>query len=198
MNDNYKKCVLKTGKSLYKIAHETGIPYTTLNELHNGKKNINNVAAETVYKLCLYFNCNMNELLNPFPLLKNSQGTYMGIKYKWEPYLEGIELHIFDEEDDIVLTQISPAIPRWYECYTHEILEMLIEMYIKKKKAKEKLVDNELLMIINDKYYVTYKGKREYLCKNNKLNTTYINDIMKTYINNQDRIERLDTWMTKI
>ena len=51
MNDRLKKKIKETGKSIYKISQESGIPYTTLNELINDKKNINNKAAETVYKL---------------------------------------------------------------------------------------------------------------------------------------------------
>ena len=63
MNDNFKQKVKKTGKSIYKISQESGIPYTTLSELMNGKKNINHTSAETVYKLCLYLNCNINDIL---------------------------------------------------------------------------------------------------------------------------------------
>ena len=64
MNDRLKKKIKETGKSIYKISQESGIPYTTLNELINDKKNINNKAAETVYKLSLYLNCNIDEILN--------------------------------------------------------------------------------------------------------------------------------------
>ena len=54
MNDNFNHMIKETGKSIYKISQESGIPYTTLNELVNEKKNINYTSAETVYKLCLY------------------------------------------------------------------------------------------------------------------------------------------------
>ena len=35
MNEKYKLQIKKTNKSLYQISHETGIPYTILNELNN-------------------------------------------------------------------------------------------------------------------------------------------------------------------
>ena len=140
MNDYFKKRIRETGKSLYQISHETGISYTVLSELKNDKKSINNISSETTYKLCLYFQCNMEDLLNPFPLLQNSQGTYMGIKYKWTNFRNsGLSLHIYDADNDIVLTEIELAIPRWYEYYLHGITEMLIENYIRKRKIMEEL-----------------------------------------------------------
>lgn len=140
MNTNIINIINQSKKSLYKISQDTGIPYTTINELYNNKKNINNIAAETVYKLSLYFNCDIKDILNPFPLLKGSKGKYMGIKYKWISYASGLELHIFDKGEDIVLTQINPAIPKWYKYYSCEIIKMLIENYINNKKIEEKLL----------------------------------------------------------
>ena len=64
MNDNFNHMIKETGKSIYKISQESGIPYTTLNELVNEKKNINYTSAETVYKLCLYLKCDMSDILN--------------------------------------------------------------------------------------------------------------------------------------
>ena len=45
MNENFTKLVRKSGKSLYKINKETGIPYTTLSELFTGKKSVNHIAT---------------------------------------------------------------------------------------------------------------------------------------------------------
>ena len=38
MNDNFNHMIKETGKSIYKISQESGIPYTTLNELVNRKE----------------------------------------------------------------------------------------------------------------------------------------------------------------
>lgn len=139
MNENYREKVKYTNKSLYQISNETGISYTILSELKNNKKDINHITSETVYKLCLYFHCKMEDIMNPFAILKNSKGTYLGMQYKWDSFDEGIELHIYDEDVDIILTRVNPAIPRFYNQY-HYIAEMLIEKYIKQKQAEEKLL----------------------------------------------------------
>ena len=62
MNSNLQEKVKETGKSIYKISQESGIPYTTLNELMNEKKNINNTSAETVYKLSQYAFMHKNDV----------------------------------------------------------------------------------------------------------------------------------------
>ena len=139
MKEKYRGMVKDTNKSLYQISHETGIPYTILNELKNEKKDINNIASETVYKLCLYFGCQMEDIMNPFAILKNSKGVYFGMKYKWNSFDDGIELHIYDNDADITLTRVNPVIPRFYNEY-HNIAEMLIEKYIKQKHIEEELL----------------------------------------------------------
>ena len=60
-----------------------GIPYTTLNELMNDKSHINQITSETTCKLCLYFDCSPQNLLDDFPLLQNSSGKYLGLRYQW-------------------------------------------------------------------------------------------------------------------
>jgi DNA-binding Xre family transcriptional regulator len=77
MNDNFNHMIKETGKSIYKISQESGIPYTTLNELVNEKKNINYTSAETVYKLCLYLKCDMSEMMSFF--LRMEKETILGI-----------------------------------------------------------------------------------------------------------------------
>lgn len=139
MNEKYKLLIKKTKKSLYQISHETGIPYTVLNELKNEKKNINHIASETVYKLCLYFDCSMEEIINPFPILKNCQGKYLGIKYKWIPCESGVKLYIYNDNDSTILTQVDPIVPRFYHQYQN-IAKMLIENHINLKHIEENLL----------------------------------------------------------
>ena len=50
-------------KSLYKVSQESGVPYATLNELHNGKTKIQKCNAGTVYKLAKYFGVSMESML---------------------------------------------------------------------------------------------------------------------------------------
>lgn len=140
MNSNLKEKVKETGKSIYKISQESGIPYTTLNELMNEKKNINNTSAETVYKLSLYLNCNVNEILNSIAFLENGKGTYLGYRYYWKTTDEGIELHIIDNEKDLILLTLKKMCHDLYDCYLKQVPEMMIENYDDEKREWEALL----------------------------------------------------------
>ena len=140
MNSNLKEKVKETGKSIYKISQESGIPYTTLNELMNEKKNINNTSAETVYKLSLYLNCNVNEILNSIVFLENGKGTYLGYHYYWKTTDEGIELHIIDNEKDLILLTLKKMCHDLYDCYLKQVPEMMIENYDDEKREWEALL----------------------------------------------------------
>ena len=76
MNENFIDLMKNTGKSIYQISRETGIPYTTLSELVNEKVNINKCAAGMVHKLTLYLKCSIEDILNREPLIANKSGTY--------------------------------------------------------------------------------------------------------------------------
>ena len=140
MNDNFKQKVKKTGKSIYKISQESGIPYTTLSELMNGKKNINHTSAETVYKLCLYLNCNINDILNNVGLLENGKGVYLGYHYQQKKTDNGIELHITDNNRDLVLLTLKTMCQDLYRCYMKQVPEMMIENYDEEKRGWEGLL----------------------------------------------------------
>ncbi len=64
MNESLLNMIRQKKVSLYQIAKELDIPYTTLSNLHTGKLSINKCAAETVYKLSVYLGCSVPELLN--------------------------------------------------------------------------------------------------------------------------------------
>ncbi len=85
-------------------------------------------------------NDQMQDLLNQFLLLENSNGYYQGIHYKWIRSEKGIELHIEDAGEDRVLTTLKKMIPNAYEYYVHEIPEMLIEDYFEEKKELEEML----------------------------------------------------------
>ena len=67
-----KQYIKENNKKISEISKESGIPYSTLSELANGKKKIGKCNAETVYNLAHYLNITMEELLvsendNPYP-----------------------------------------------------------------------------------------------------------------------------------
>lgn len=126
MNENFTKLVRKSGKSLYKINKETGIPYTTLSELFTGKKSVNHIATQTVYKLCLYFNCDISELLNNVFIMDNISGVYEGCKYVWKNNILSINdknkhIHTFNLEN------INTKHPfKFAKCYAESVIDELI------------------------------------------------------------------------
>lgn len=140
MNDNLREKIKETGKSIYKISQESGIPYTTLSELINEKKNINNTSSETVYKLSLYLNCDVNEILNNIAFLENGKGTYLGYRYYWKTTNDGIELHILDNNKDLVLLTLKKMCHDLYDCYLKQVPEMMIEDYDDEKREWEALL----------------------------------------------------------
>ncbi|MBQ8814792.1 MAG: helix-turn-helix transcriptional regulator [Lachnospiraceae bacterium] len=51
--------------SKYRLSKNSGIPYTTLTDILNGKARLEKCSAETVYKLARELNISMEELLAP-------------------------------------------------------------------------------------------------------------------------------------
>ncbi len=139
MNDSVKRYIAESGKSIYKISKETGIPYTTLSELMHDKSHVNQIASETVCKLCLYFCCSYSDLLDDFPFLNNSSGRYKGVRYLWKQTSRGIELHIDDKKTDVILATLRRMVPSKYSYYQHEIPELLIDTYLEDKMGWEAL-----------------------------------------------------------
>lgn len=50
----------------YRLAKNTGIPYTTLTDILSGKANLKKCSAETVYKLAKEFGVPMEALISPY------------------------------------------------------------------------------------------------------------------------------------
>lgn len=51
--------------SIYRLSKESGIPYTTLNDIVSGKARLEKCSAETIYKLSKALDISMEELLEP-------------------------------------------------------------------------------------------------------------------------------------
>ena len=56
----------KRNLSKYRLSKNSGIPYTTLTDIINGKAQLEKCSAETVYKLSRELNIPMEELLSPY------------------------------------------------------------------------------------------------------------------------------------
>lgn len=79
IGDNmFKKYLLDKKISVYKLSEISNIPYTTLNELINGKKNINDCKIKTIECLSKSLNISIESLLN---MLNNRK---VNISNSWE------------------------------------------------------------------------------------------------------------------
>lgn len=145
LNGNFL-CHMKTcKKTAYQISKETGIPYTTISELANGKININKCAADTVFRLSLYFQCSMDEILNQVSLLTNVSGIYRNVKYQWKPSRDDlVELHIWDRGEERVLDKGNYSQAHFYKVYG-DMTKRIIDGYIEEKEGKALL--NESLFL---------------------------------------------------
>lgn len=56
----FKHLVIRHNKSLYSIANESDVPYTTVSDLFHQKTKIENMTAKNVYKLSRSFNMSMD------------------------------------------------------------------------------------------------------------------------------------------
>ena len=80
-------------------------------------------------------------------------------------------------------------------------LDMPIDVFYNLAKAltpTPKLDDGYKIEMSKGKYYIIYNNTKQYLCRNTDTNAVFIEDIAKTYIGNQQRKERMESWMTKI
>ncbi len=139
MNRNFieKKDSLKV--SAYRLSKDTGIPYTTISELCTGKTDINKCSADTVYKLAVYFNCDMKDILNYVDTMENYSGKYNKLKFRWIPRQDGISLTI--EKDG--MTIVIDTIPRVYTSRPNDFkkafTELLIDNYLEEKELEKML-----------------------------------------------------------
>lgn len=142
MNEQLITYFKKSEQTIYYTSKRTGIPYTTLSELLNQKIDINKCAAGMVYRLSLYFHCNIENLLNADPLIINTSGTYRQIKYKWvAAQTPGyVQLKIQDHGNELIIDQGRYTQSRFYDMY-QGLTEALIDAYIQQKKAEEMIND---------------------------------------------------------
>jgi plasmid maintenance system antidote protein VapI len=52
--------------TLYQLSKNSGVPYTTVNDIYHGRTSLDKCTAETVYKLAKELNLSMEELLSPY------------------------------------------------------------------------------------------------------------------------------------
>ena len=64
MNSGFKEALGKSGMSMYSLAKQTDVPYTTINRLVNERLSINNCNAGAVFKIASALGVQMETLMN--------------------------------------------------------------------------------------------------------------------------------------
>lgn len=80
----FKEYLKEKKLSIYKLAEISNVPYTTLNELINGKKNITDCKIKTIASIANALNCSIETLL------KLLNGQNMVLSNSWENNKEKI------------------------------------------------------------------------------------------------------------
>ena len=100
MNETFCRKLQESGLTMYALAKQSGVSYTTVNELCRGKLDINRCSAEIVWRLSAILSAEMGALLNPVRFLDGMKGSYRGIEYVW--YYEGETGITFEDEGETV------------------------------------------------------------------------------------------------
>lgn len=64
MNSGFKEALNKSGMTMYSLAKQTDVPYTTINRLMNERLSINNCNAGAVFKIASALGVQMETIMN--------------------------------------------------------------------------------------------------------------------------------------
>jgi hypothetical protein len=138
-NSAFVEKLNRDGASMYRVSRETGIPYTTIQELVSGKNDINRCPYETVARLSAYFRCSPSELANPVQYVANIHGTYRKIPYRWIIRDGTAELHIRDGQSDVVLMYSAELTQARFSREYFATTLCLIDRFLRDKEVQELL-----------------------------------------------------------
>lgn len=139
MNEYFIAQMNRLNLSAYRISKDTGIPYTTINEIYNSKTDINKCSAETVYKLAVYFECEMKDILNFVDPLDNYSGKYRKQKFKWSRTSDEVRLLIYHDGKEVVVDIIPKAYTNRPNEFKKAFTELLIDNYLEEKEWEKML-----------------------------------------------------------
>ena len=130
MNEKLTEKVRESGISAYRLAKESGIPYTNISELITGKKNINRRPAETVFKIAATLGCEPTDIMNPMSVMLGVNGIYKNIKYSWNSESGYMVLNIvYKGEKAKIRTPYMFCFPEKKATYI-AVTELYLDMYI--------------------------------------------------------------------
>jgi len=135
-NIRFNKVLKESGLSMYALSKRSGIPYTTINEIHNGKNDINQCAASTVCRLAAALNVSSDAILNDIYYLDGVKGKYKGIEYIWRSRSNSTLTFDYNGNPVTIDTGDFYNIPSRIEYY-NIIAGWMIKEYIEHKQWEE-------------------------------------------------------------
>lgn len=82
-NSGFNEALIRSSMSMYALSRLSGVPYTTINEIRNGKNDINQCAAGTVWRLAAALDVPADSIINNINYLDGVRGKYKGIDFVW-------------------------------------------------------------------------------------------------------------------
>ncbi len=135
-NANFNAVLTESGMSMYALSRDSGVPYTTISEIHRGKNDINQCAAGTVQRLAAILGVTAGDLLNEINYLDGVKGRYKGIDYVWSSDEISQITFCYEEKDVTISTGKKYNIPSRAEYY-RVVAGWMIKEYIDKEQWRK-------------------------------------------------------------
>ena len=129
MNDNFKAVLRQRHITAYRLAKDTGIPYTTIYELTTGKKDINKKPLEDIIRIAAALQTSLDNIQNPVHVMDKRSGKYRNVKYTWS--YDGIMLLNvkYKEESKTIKTDLQMTNIDDVQVYI-AVTELIIDNYL--------------------------------------------------------------------
>ena len=137
MNERMIHLFKQSGLSKYALAHRSGVPYTTVNEILNAKTDINRCASETVFRLAAVLHARPETVVNDIHILDGYKGKHRGVRYMLR--FNGASMEIifrYNGEDVILETGQQYRLPERRDDYL-TFVEWHIDDYLDEREFQE-------------------------------------------------------------
>ena len=138
MNDNFKAILRKRHITSYRLAKDTGIPYTTIYELTTGKKDINKKPLEEIIRIAAVLQTSIDNIRNPIHVMDKRSGKYRNVRYTWS-YDGVMLLHvIYKEKNKTIKTDLQMTHIDDIQIYI-AVTELIIDNYLNEIAEEKKI-----------------------------------------------------------
>lgn len=138
MNKAFVEKVKELKLSMYRLSKLSGVRYSVVNDLMNGKKDINNCSVETALRLSGACGVSVYDIINPVSVAHRISDKYRGILYTWEKDASGTMDICFSDNGKKVRIKTkyrfdNPKNVKLYHVYAH----FYIDEYLNKKSFSD-------------------------------------------------------------